>query len=128
MKIKIKVGYTQGDRGPGGSGYSSFDGWYSGAKQDPVIEFEVETEKPLDPKQVADMVYVADNAPYDLGSGVAAKIREALQAGPIHHSLSVGDTVEVDGVPLAVADMGFESLAQADAHTRAKMVRFGIAV
>jgi len=101
---KIVVGWTISDRD---HGYVSYmDGWRAGQPQH-ELSIEVAVPPSLAPHQVADLVFIATNAPDVESHPYAAKILEAIvatgyrgeEAG--HFSLSVGDTVTVDGIKLA---------------------------
>jgi len=107
----VTIGWTRSDLA---NGYSSFsDGYRKGAQQY-TETLEVNTE--LDPSEIAEAAFHGTNAPEESidSTSVAGHIAAVLkkrgfngsQSG--HYSLSVGDTVTVDGVMLACADLGWE--------------------
>jgi hypothetical protein len=108
----LTIGWTMSDRA---TGYSSFsDGYRPGAQQHTET---VTVEAPADWSlaQLAEAVYVATNAPdASMMSGVALAINAAIddngyygrEAG--HYSLSVGDTVTLDGDTVAVDRLGWK--------------------
>lgn len=107
----ITIGWTRSDPD---TGYSSFsDGYRRGAQQH-TETLEINTE--LDPSEIAEAAYHATNAPEGFveSGSVADHIAKVLenrgfdgsQSG--HYSLSVGDTVTVDGYMMACARTGWE--------------------
>lgn len=78
----------------------AMDGYRPGAAQD-EITLEIEGVEGFTVPEVAEMIFVAVEAPYDV-EGLLGEIREALRplfaAAPFSRSVSVGDTVEVEGV------------------------------
>lgn len=107
MMKTITIGWTKSDRA---SGYSSFDGYRPGAQQH-TETIEVELPEGWDAERIAEAVYESMNAP---SSPTASdQIREAIAATGYrgegaHYTLSVGDTVTVDGVSLACGRLGWQ--------------------
>jgi hypothetical protein len=94
------------------------DGWRPGAEQH-VLSLTVDLPPKFEAHQVADLVFYATNAP-DLGDDpYAGAIRAAIDATGYrgeeggHFSLSVGDTVTVDGIGLACKSAGWGSIEEA---------------
>lgn len=111
MIATVKIGFTQSDLA---SGYSSFDGYREGARQE-IAEHRFEVGD-FAPEQVAEAVFAATNAPIEvieampLTRAIYLRLRRAAEAGEYVRSLSVGDTVEVDGVRLACDRFGWKRL------------------
>ena len=109
---RITIGWTMNNDVLRAGGYVSFsDGYRIGAPQ-VVIPLEVQVPD-LDPLQTAEIVFDALNNPAP--SGFARGILEAVQATGYkgegaHFSLSVGDTVEVDGTRLACESFGWKQV------------------
>lgn len=88
------------------------DGWKPGAAQH-VLTLTVDLPAHLEAHQVADLVFYASNAPDLSGDHWAGAIRAAIDATGYrgeeagHFSLSVGDTVTVDGIALACRSAGW---------------------
>jgi hypothetical protein len=128
----VIIGWTQHERLPESPGtmlhrvarqpdYTPFwDGYRAGQPQH-TITFELEVPDNATPAIVAQEAFTASNAPYPLTEGtVAARILAAIQATgyrgrEAHYSLSVGDTVEVDGVKLSCEGSGWEPVVDAEA-------------
>ncbi|MFF1820417.1 hypothetical protein ACFVWG_24135 [Kribbella sp. NPDC058245] len=110
----VEIGWTLSDRE---NGYVSYmDGWRAGAAQH-AVSIEVDLPPDLPPYKVADLVFLATNAPDLEGHPDAAKILAAVQATGYrgveggHFSLSVGDTVTVDGMRLACEDVRWKDVS-----------------
>lgn len=94
------------------------DGWRPGAAQH-VLTLTVDLPPKLEAHQVADLVYYATNAPDLEADPYAGAIRAAIDATGYrgeeagHFSLSVGDTVTVDGIGLACRSAGWGSIEEA---------------
>lgn len=107
----VTIGWTRSDPT---IGYSSFSDGYRPSAQQHTETLDLNTE--LDPSLIAEAVYHATNAPEEViePGSVADHIAKVLenrgfdgsQSG--HYSLSVGDTVTVDGMVLACARSGWE--------------------
>lgn len=113
---KILVGYTKRDPISGYVGFA--DGWEPGRAQH-VLTITVDLPPGLEAHRVADLVFYATNSP-DLDSDQwAGMIREAIDATGYtgeeaeHFSLSVGDTVTVDGIQLAARAAGWGPASEA---------------
>jgi len=98
----ITVGYTQGNRD---AGYvPMIEGYRPGAAQH-VLTISVQLSPDLEDQQIAELVFIATNAP-DLDAGTPEqRIRDAIvdtgyKGTEAHWSLSIGDTVRVGGSPL----------------------------
>lgn len=117
MLKTIKIGWTKSDMD---NGYSSYDGWRSGAEQHTeTIEVDVPDREhdgltvEMSPEHIAEYVFEATNSPYPIllaASIFGAIQRTGYRGEQAHFSLSVGDTVTVDGVTLAVERTGFKTL------------------
>ena len=96
------IGLTRSDRA--NDYVSHIDGWRPSAVQD-FITITLD-DLGLDPETVADLMFEATNhpAPTGLALQVIRKLRTSDRAV---RSLSVGDTVTVEGVTLACADEGW---------------------
>lgn len=100
----LLIGLTKSDRA---AGYSSFsDGYRPGAAQH-VVRLTIETAEPAPtPREWAEHVYEAMNAPFEL-TGPSALVRTEITRlnvlGVRMRTLSVGDTVTVAGDPAAGA-------------------------
>lgn len=108
--LTVTVGWTKSDMS---TGYSSYDGYRPGAEQH-TETITVAVESPADSKAVAEAVFEATNSPCvrPNDGSLAGQVLEALVATGYHGqgahwSLSVGDTVTVDGLMLAVERFGF---------------------
>lgn len=109
--VEVTVGWTNSDME---NGYSSFcDGYKPGAEQH-TETFTLEVEEGMvTPERVADMVFEATNNPYlTQPQGVLGQVFRAIKASGytgegFHYSLSVGDTVTVDGVMYACQPTGW---------------------
>jgi len=104
--VTVTLGFTQSDRA---TGYSSFDGYRPGARQEEVaVEIPTAEAYWRTAAEIAEQAFEATNAPYDV-TGLAATFREALYGPgkPSLRALSVGDTVTVarcaDGLHTRVA-------------------------
>lgn len=129
--VKILVGYTKALVPPGEENdpERSWDerpdfyvpyvhGWRPGAEQH-VLTVTVDLPPRFEPHQVADLVYYATNSADLGGDPYAGAIRAAIDATGYqgkeagHFSLSVGDTVTVDGIGLACRSTGWGSIEEA---------------
>jgi hypothetical protein len=106
----VTVGWTKSDMPE----YSSFaDGYRQGAEQH-VEELEADGLEGLTLETIAEYVFLATNSPHDYSSDhPVTAIRAALeQTGyrgeGAHYSLSVGDTVTVDGRTLECGSWGWK--------------------
>jgi hypothetical protein len=121
--VTILVGYTkaiipEGDE-EGPALYVPYvDGWRPGAEQH-VLSLTVDLPPTLETHQVADLVFYATNAPDLADDPWAGAIRKAIDATGYrgeeagHFSLSVGDTVTVDGIGLACKSAAWGSIEEA---------------
>lgn len=111
--MKITIGLTRSNRTRGADDYvPSADGYRAGAGQD-EIQVDVPNLTGLTREQVADAAFTVTNTPSpDLLSDTpgAHQVLTALQAvstGGRLRSLSIGDTVTVDGRKLACVAAGW---------------------
>ena len=100
--MKLTIGWTRSDMA---NGYSSFDGYRPGASQH-VIELEISVDDRMRLRgdlAICEAAFTALNAPgLQPRDGLAYQIEQAVRATGYrgegaHYSLSVGDTVTVDG-------------------------------
>lgn len=101
--------------------YVSFaDGWKEGAPQH-AVTFRIVSDEIWSPQEVAEKVFVATNAPGlregSLEAEILARIVASGWNGDLHDddlyghfSLSVGDTVTVNGTRFACASFGWDQL------------------
>lgn len=114
----VTIGWTLSDRGPGGTGYSSYDGWEPGAQQATrTISFDVPAN--WDDERICWAVVEATNAPSVRDGEPPAAIVDAIIASgyngaEAHWSFSRGDTVTVhhteagpDGPSVRYASTGY---------------------
>jgi hypothetical protein len=100
----LVIGFTESDRA---SGYVSFcDGYRPGAKQR-LVSLTVRSARTYLGEEVAEAAFVATNHPEpDTLGGLAGIIAKALAYKPVR-SLSVGDTVDVNGTNWACSRKGW---------------------
>jgi hypothetical protein len=103
----LTVGFTESDRA---SGYVSFcDGYRPGADQR-LVSLTVRSARTYDGPEVAEAAFVATNHPDpDTLGGLAGTIAKALNGKPVR-SLSVGDTVTVNGFTWACSRRGWQQV------------------
>lgn len=112
MALTLTIGFTRSDRA---DDYSSFaDGYRPGAEQD-IVEITVESPVGFTGEQWAEAVFVASNAPGEGhlsdqpgATAVSAALAQARKNGARMRSLSVGDTVTINGVRYACTPAGWE--------------------
>lgn len=119
--MKIILGITRSDRA---NGYSSFDdGYRPGAEQQAVTLTLPDGFDGLSIEQWAKAMFIASNAPGASPDedGAVTALRDALErarrAGCQIRSLSVGDTVTVNGDTVACAKTGWERVEDAGTWT-----------
>ena len=117
MKTTVTIGWTLLNTEDPTREYVSFsDGYREGAPQHEVT-FEIETYG-VTGRHVAESAFIATNAPEvgpeTLAGHILAKISESGYTGRVdrkgyagHYSLSVGDTVTVDGAKYACEPFGW---------------------
>lgn len=111
--VEMTIGWTISDME---NGYSSFSGYQQGAQQ---VTKTITIEAPVGSfaEQIAEAVFHGTNAPpeYLSEGSMAAQVAGCLRSlgfrgEGAHYSLSVGDTVTVMGVTLAVERFGFKEV------------------
>jgi hypothetical protein len=122
----VVIGYTKMHRTTGGGYVPMVDGYRPGAAQH-VLTVTVDLAPELSPDKIAELVFHATNAQVLTPGGPAQAIYEAVVATgyrgeEAHWSLSVGDTVTVDGVQLACQAAGWTPVTR---WTDAKAARYG---
>lgn len=111
MMRVVTIGWTKSDPE---TGYSSFSGYQPGAQQ---VTKTIEVETEVSDEWLAEACFAATNSPYvEQETGLANEIFKAIKATGYrgegaHYSLSVGDTVTIDGVMYAVEGMGFAKVS-----------------
>lgn len=124
MSTTIVIGWTKSDRD---AGYvSMMDGYRPGADQH-VLSITVDLPPRLEPHRVAELVFIATNAPELDPASPEGAILHAIQATgyrgrEAHFSLSVGDTVTVAGTKLACQAAGWTPVT---GWNDAKAARYG---
>lgn len=122
QQFTITIGWTKSDRA---TGYSSFDGYKPGAKQHTEtfdLDFEPDGNPWDDAVAIAEAAFHATNAPFVTAASLAGRMAEAISATGYHgegahYSLSVGDTVTINGeVMLACGRMGWDRVSNAPAE------------
>jgi len=111
----LVVGYTKVDRD--NDYVPMMDGYRPGAEQH-EITVTVDLPPDMAGHLVAELVFIATNAPDLEEDSRAMKIRDAITATgykgrEAHWSLSVGDTVIVDGTRYACQNSGWQPLVEA---------------
>jgi hypothetical protein len=116
--MNITVGYTKTDRAH--DYIPCMDGFRAGADQE-LVKLDVMLVGVAEPLAVAEDVFIATNAPDEVTfTWNQGEIRRAL-AG--RRSVSVGDTVDVNGHTFACARLGWEPLHAGDLTTREVVVQ-----
>lgn len=117
----VILGFTRSDRA---AGYSSFDdGYRPGAEQRAVALTVHDAPDGLTVEQWAEAAFVASNSPdatsRDFSATIALRgaLDGAASTGVRLRSLSVGDTVTVEGETVACAKAGWERVADAGMWT-----------
>jgi hypothetical protein len=105
----LVIGYTKMTRDR--TYIAAFDGYRPGAAQH-VLSVTVNLPPGMEPHRVADLVFIGTNAPELDPRSPAGLVLAAIQAtgyrgAEAHWSLSVGDTVTVDGIQLACEAAGW---------------------
>jgi hypothetical protein len=108
---EVTVGWTKSDRD---TGYSSFSDGYQRGREQHVEVLEVEGIEHLALDTIAEYVFVATNSPHAYSDEHpithirAALERTGYRGRQAHYSLSVGDTVTVDGRTVACGSWGWK--------------------
>jgi hypothetical protein len=109
--VTITIGLTVSDRAA--NYIPAMDGWRPGAAQDTFPLPQVALPAAWTRADVAEALFTLTNAPVEVwdGKGGYAELARTLRAlNPLlARSLSVGDTVTVDGVTLACQRVGWVS-------------------
>ena len=111
MMRDVTVGWTKSDSD---TGYSSFADGYKPDAEQWVEVLEVEGLEGLTLETIAEYVFIATNSPHEyLDEHPVTKVRAALERTgyrgyQAHYSLSVGDTVTVDGETIECGAWGWK--------------------
>lgn len=122
MRREVTIGWTLNNRAD--RTYVSFsDGYREGVLQHEVT-FTLDVADDVNGESIADAVFLATNAPSVAPGTLAAQILAEVAASGYtgrvegedyigHYSLSVGDTVTVDGTKYACANIGWKTVGEA---------------
>ncbi len=117
--IELTIGLTQSNRAE--NYFPSMDGYKLSAGQDTyTLDYPDYMETA---EEVAERVFIATNAPDEMGMSEPQRHMRALLTGLLPRSVSVGDTVTYDGTTLVCARVGWEPLAPGKPSLRANLAR-----
>lgn len=118
---RVILGFTQSDHA---NEYSSFDdGYRPGAEQRAAVLVVTDAPDGLTAEQWAEAAFIASNAPGAFSgddpavTALRSALDDARHAGTRLRSLSVGDTVTVEGETVACAKAGWERVEDAGTWT-----------
>jgi hypothetical protein len=128
-EAELTIGWTKNTEETLAAGYVSFsDGYRPGAEQ---VEVAMTLAVPFDATMddIAEAAFIATNSPFVAEGTLPYFIAEAIDKADYHgqgahYSLSVGDTVTVDGVTLECAGMGWREVKVATCRHCDRRIEF----